>query len=112
MLRNIEEGEERDELIEALEPAETARLVAEMKSDDAADLLLELDEKEKAEVLRHVPRAEREELQRLTAYSEDSAGGIMQTELVKVRDDQTRPRRRRGDPPDARSTSASCTRSS
>jgi magnesium transporter len=89
VLRNIEEGEERDELIEALEPAETARLVTEMKSDDAADLLLELDEAEKAEVLRHVPRAEREELQRLTAYSEDSAGGIMQTELVKVRSDQS-----------------------
>ncbi len=89
VLRNIEEGGERDELIDALEPAETARLVTDMQSDDAADLLLDLDEEEKAEVLRHVPEAEREELERLTEYSEDSAGGIMQTELVKVRSDQT-----------------------
>jgi len=89
VLRDIEEGEGRDELIEALEPAETARLVTEMKSDDAADLLLDLDEEEKAEVLRHVPEADREELERLTEYSEDSAGGLMQTELVKVRSDQT-----------------------
>lgn len=89
VLRDIEEGEERDELIESLEPAETARLVTDMKSDDAADLLLDLDEDEKAEVLRHVPEEEREELERLTEYSEDSAGGLMQTELVKVRSDQT-----------------------
>jgi len=89
VLRDLEEGEERDELLESLDPKETARLVTEMKSDDAADLLLDLDEAQKAAVLEHVPPAEREELEKLTEYSEDSAGGIMQTELVKVRDDQT-----------------------
>lgn len=89
VMRSLEEGEEKDELLEALDPTETARLVTDMKSDDAADLLLDLDEEQQEEVLRHVTPDERAELAKLTEYSEDCAGGIMQTELVKVREDQT-----------------------
>jgi magnesium transporter len=89
VMRHLEEGEEREELLESLHPTETARIVTDMQSDDAADLLMELDEEQQEEVLKHVPKEDREELARLTEYSEESAGGIMQTELVKVRDHQT-----------------------
>ena len=89
VLRSMEEGEDREELVEALEPEETARIVTELQSDDAADLLQDLDEEQQEEVLRQLPPEERDELTKLTEYAEDSAGGIMQTELVKVNDQQT-----------------------
>jgi magnesium transporter len=88
VLRDIEEGE-REELLGVLEAAETARLVEGMHSDDAADLLLDLDEGRKEAVLSHVAPEERARLDEVLLHAEESAGGIMQTELVAVREEMT-----------------------
>jgi magnesium transporter len=88
VLRDIEEGE-REDLLEALDPAETARLVEDMHSDDAADVLLDLDERQQAAVLSHVDPEERRRLDQVLVHAEESAGGIMQTELVAVREEMT-----------------------
>jgi magnesium transporter len=87
-LRDLEEGE-REELLDVLQPEETAQLVEAMQSDDAADVLLDLDEARKEAVLRHVSPIERAKLDAVLSHAEESAGGIMQTELVRVREDQT-----------------------
>jgi magnesium transporter len=84
-MREIREGE-REELLEELEPHEMAKIVAEMHSDDAADVLQEMDEEDQAKILQFVPAEERSELVGMLAYPEESAGGIMQTELVRVRE--------------------------
>ncbi|MFV1959513.1 MAG: magnesium transporter MgtE N-terminal domain-containing protein, partial [Planctomycetota bacterium] len=82
-------GEEREDLLEDLAPEETARLVSAMKSDDAADVLQDLDEEDQERVLEHVPPQDRAEIEEVLEYPEDTAGGIMQTERVDVREDQT-----------------------
>ena len=88
VMREIREGD-REELLETLEPRETAELLTEMHTDDAADVLQDLDEAEKERVLEHVPPADRAEIEEILEYPEESAGGIMQTELVRVREYQT-----------------------
>ncbi|MHC5010991.1 MAG: magnesium transporter [Planctomycetota bacterium] len=88
VLRDIEEGE-REDLLEVLDPAETAKIVTDMQSDDAADVLLDMDEEQKEEVLRQIPAEERARIDTVLSYEEECAGGIMQTELVKVREDET-----------------------
>jgi magnesium transporter len=87
VLRGMEEGE-AVAIVEDLPTHEAADLLEEMHSDDAADMLQALGEERQAEVLEQIEPAEREEIERVLAYPEDTAGGIMQTELVRVRESQ------------------------
>ncbi len=76
--------DKREELLADLDAVRIARIVEEMDSDDATDLIGELP-KEKAEaVLSHMDPEEVKEVKPLLKYPEDTAGGLMQTELVKV----------------------------
>ncbi|MEZ5063926.1 MAG: magnesium transporter [bacterium] len=76
----------REPVLELLTPREIADVVEEMDSDDAADVLAELEEDKAGEVVDLLGAEDREEMARLLAYPEDSAGGIMQLEVVAVRD--------------------------
>lgn len=64
---------------------EVAYLIAEMATDDAADVLQAMEQGRQDEVLEQVEPGDRAEIRTLLTYPEESAGGIMQTELVKVR---------------------------
>ena len=68
---------------------EISEIVEEMDSDDAADFVAELPEKRMEELLAVLPEEESAEVRSLLTYPEDSAGGIMQLELVSLRDSQT-----------------------
>lgn len=74
----------RDEVVEQMRPEELAEVVSELDSDDAVDLLEDLDEEKQQEVLNRVPAEERAELEHSLAYPEDSAGRLMQRELVAI----------------------------
>lgn len=80
------EPEVRQELLKTLDLGEIAELVEEMDSDDATDLIGELPDETARLVLKKLPPQEVEEVETLLKYPEDSAGGIMQTELVEVQE--------------------------
>ncbi len=88
VLRGLEEGE-RAGLVEELAPERAADLLEALRTDDAADVLQELDESTKADVLQHIEPEERRAIECVMDYPPQSAGGIMQTELVRVNDFQT-----------------------
>ncbi|MGH6958981.1 MAG: magnesium transporter, partial [Dongiaceae bacterium] len=67
-----------------LGPQELAAAVAELDTDDAVDLLEDLDEEAKQRILAAVPAEERVILEKGLTYPEDSAGRLMQRELVAV----------------------------
>lgn len=78
------------ELILDQSPAEKlGGLIEEMDSDDAADILADVDEDRVEDILDTVSDDVDEEVQRLMRYDEDSAGGIMQTELASAHGDAT-----------------------
>lgn len=83
------EPEVRQELLKTLDLGEIAELVEEMDSDDATDLIGELPDETARLVLKKLPPREVEEVETLLKYAEDSAGGIMQKELVEVQQDST-----------------------
>jgi magnesium transporter len=83
-LAEMEEGEERADLLGALSPAEGAELVGELADDDAADLISELEPEEAARILAALPSEDAQELQDLLLYDEESAGGLMTTEFVAI----------------------------
>lgn len=77
----------RDEVLDELKPKEIAELAIELESDAAADLIAELEPHEVDDVLAEIEKVESEdaqEIRTLLAYAEDSAGGLMQTELVAL----------------------------
>lgn len=83
------DSELRHEILEYLSPSEIAKIAEEMDSDDIADLISELPETVAQQVLSILSPEELKEVETLLKYPEDTAGGLMQTELVSVKDTYT-----------------------
>jgi magnesium transporter len=78
------EPELQRELLETLEPGMAADVLEEMQADDAADLLADLPKEESAELLAEMEPSEAREVQQLLAYGEDTAGGLMNPEFLRL----------------------------
>ncbi|MGI9535107.1 MAG: magnesium transporter, partial [Thermodesulfobacteriota bacterium] len=78
------DSEQREEIIVELDEEKIADIADEMESDDAADLIGELPEDTAGKVLSKMDPEEAKDVEPLLQYPDDTAGGIMQTELVKV----------------------------
>jgi magnesium transporter len=76
----------REDVMEMMEPRDLAAAVSELDSDDALDILEDLDEEAKQRILANVPAEDRTILEEGLTYPEDSAGRLMQRELVAVPD--------------------------
>ncbi len=74
----------RDDVFDQLGTDNVAAAVTELDTDDAIELLEDLDESEQQEVLEAVPAAERAHIEAGLSYPEDSAGRLMQRELIAV----------------------------
>ncbi|EGV43682.1 magnesium transporter [Bizionia argentinensis JUB59] len=75
----------REKILKNMSAKEIAEEIEELDTDDAADIIAELPEERQAEVISHIEDTEhRDEITELLAYDEDTAGGLMAKELVKV----------------------------
>jgi magnesium transporter len=80
------EEDDREKFLKILPPEVIAnQFIGHMESDDAADVIGDLSEKVKQEVLLHIDDVEQAgDIVDLLAYDEDTAGGLMAKELIKV----------------------------
>jgi magnesium transporter len=74
-------------ILESLEPEVAADIVEEMSPDEAAHALSELEEDTTAEILDEMEKEPQSEVQELLEYHEGTAGGMMNTEAIVLRDD-------------------------
>jgi len=75
----------REDILNSLSPKEIAEELDEMDTDDAADIIAELSEEIKDEVILELEDVEHaKDIVELLRYDEDTAGGLMGKELVKV----------------------------
>lgn len=74
----------RDDLIDALEPHEVAEIAGEMETDDAVAILQEMEENDQRAVLRALDPDDRAAIEEALSYPEESAGRLMQRDLVAV----------------------------
>jgi magnesium transporter len=78
----------REQIFDNLSIKEIAREVSELKTDDAADLILELPEARQEKVMSQMKDDEHvKDIRDLLRYDENTAGGLMAKELVKVEED-------------------------
>ena len=81
--------EVRDGLIEKMDTDELITAIDGMALDDLADLVADLPETLMQEVIKSMGHQDRERLEKVLAYDEDSAGGLMNTDILTVRPDVT-----------------------
>jgi len=75
----------REKVLKNLSAKEIAEEIEELDTDDAADMISELPEERQEEVISSIEDEEHKaEIEELLAYDEDTAGGLMAKELVKV----------------------------
>ncbi|MBP8791649.1 MAG: magnesium transporter [Lutibacter sp.] len=75
----------RENILKGLSSKEIADEISELDTDDAADIISELSDKQKREVISHIEDEEHaKDIIDLLRYDEDTAGGLMAKELVKV----------------------------
>ena len=73
-----------ESILEDMESKRVSEIVDHMASDDAADLLGTLSKREAEEVLDHIPEEDTKHIRDLMEFEEDTAGGIMQSEIATV----------------------------
>ena len=74
-------------LLEQMQPQEVAEVTKGLDTDDAADILQDLPEELVGSVLLSMDAQNRERIASLLSYPEDTAGGLMDTDVVWVRAD-------------------------
>jgi magnesium transporter len=78
----------REGILEQLSAKEIAKEVLELDTDDAADLILELPAERQEKVMSQIDDDEHvSDIRELLNYDENTAGGLMAKELVKVNED-------------------------
>jgi magnesium transporter len=75
----------REKILQNLSAKEIAEEIEELDTDDAADIIAELPHARRREVISNIEDEDHKaEITELLAYDEDTAGGLMAKELVKV----------------------------
>ena len=75
----------RERILEKLSAKEIAEEIEELDTDDAADLIAELPEDRQEIVMSQITDSDHvEDIRELLTYNENTAGGLMAKELVKV----------------------------
>ena len=81
--------EVRESLLAAMDPDEIVAAVEDLDIDDLADLVEDLPEAVIEQVLKSMDRDNRERLEQVLSYPEDTAGRLMNPDVVTVRADTT-----------------------
>lgn len=84
--------EDRKKLLEGMDPEQIGHFIDLLDTDDAVDLIQELDEEDREEVIQNIEDMEQAgDIVDLLQYDEDTAGGMMGTELIKVNENLSMP---------------------
>ena len=84
-----EDDEEKYEILKKFSESEQKKILGEMSSDELTDLVGALDEEETRSVLKKINEEDRKDVYKLLSYEPDTAGGIMATEFVSIRENKT-----------------------
>ncbi|WBH17446.1 magnesium transporter [Sphingomonas radiodurans] len=74
----------RERLIDALDARQVADIASEMDTDDAVAIIEDLDAEDQREVLRAMEPDDRAAIEEALSFPEESAGRLMQRELIAV----------------------------
>ena len=88
ILSNLSD-EVREMILSFMDASEVAEVTKDLEPDEIADILQDLPETVTAEVLDAMSDQNRQLVKKVLDYPENSAGGLMNTELILVRPNHT-----------------------
>ena len=74
----------REDVLDAMEPHEVAAAITELDTDDAVDVIEDLPAEDQRQILARLSPSDRALLEEALTFPEDSAGRLMQREIVTV----------------------------
>lgn len=85
--------DDRRKLLQGMDAEDIAKqFIDHLDVDDAVDLIQELDEEDREEILSHIDDVEQAgDIIDLLKYDEDTAGGLMSTEMIVVNENWSMP---------------------
>ncbi|GAC1302325.1 MAG: magnesium transporter [Mucilaginibacter sp.] len=84
VISEMSEEHHPEELLLNLHPGKRSEIVEELDYDDATDIISQLDEAEQQEILEDIDQEDASSIRALLKYDEDTAGGLMNSEIIKV----------------------------
>src|ERR1700749_4030065 len=84
VIAEMHEEQDPGELLIGLHPEKRSEIIEELDYDDATDIISQLDEDEQEEILEDLDQEDADSIRALLKYDEDTAGGLMDSEIVKV----------------------------
>ena len=81
--------DDRTYLLNNLDNEEVVQILNEIAADERAELFRELPERAMKKFMSLIRKPEAEEVRRILKYPEDTAGGIMTTEVVEIKKEMT-----------------------
>jgi magnesium transporter len=88
MLSEVE-PEIQTSIIESLNAEKAAEILEEMEPSEAANVLSELEDEQSEQILDEMEPAEKEEVEELLEFSDNTAGGLMDTGFLALPEDAT-----------------------
>lgn len=84
-----EDDSEKYELLKNFSERKQRNILGQMSSDEITDLIGALDKEESKDVLQKISEEERKEVCTLLTYDADTAGGIMATEFIAIKEEMS-----------------------
>lgn len=79
-----------EKLLENLHPERRSEIIEELDYDDATDIISQLPEKQQNEILGDLDEEDASHIRNLLTYDEDTAGGLMNTQVIKINENLTK----------------------
>lgn len=89
MIIDEDDDENRYEFLARFSEKRQKDILTEMSSDEITDFIGQLDEEEKEEVLSKLSVEDKDEIHDLLQYDPETAGGIMATEFISIRENKS-----------------------
>lgn len=90
VISEMDEESHPEELLLQLDPDRRTEIVEELDYDDATDIISQLEEHEQQEILEDLSEDDASTIRDLMRYGEETAGGLMNTQFIKVNLDLTK----------------------
>jgi magnesium transporter len=84
VISEMHEESHPEELLLQLHPDKRTEIVEELDYDDATDIISQLEEHEQKEILEDLSEDDASSIRNLLSYHEKTAGGLINTELIRV----------------------------
>jgi magnesium transporter len=84
VISEMHEESHPEELLLQLHPDKRTEIVEELDYDDATDIISQLEEHEQKEILKDLSDDDASNIRNLLTYDEDTAGGLMNTEFIRI----------------------------